>query len=314
MNLHAMRIFHAVAEAGSVTQAAAALLLSQPAVTAQLRNLERELGLALLQPHGRGIALTDAGAKLAEQAKRLFRLERAIEEEMAALRLGRGGRLRIAATSLPARALLPGWLAGFKREHDGVEIELATGNAAFARQALLRYEADVALIGGGGGGREGAGELGGSEGVQAHDGIRQEWLLEDEFWFVVPGGHPLAGKQASLERLADEPFLVREPGSRARERLMALFIGRGLRQPRVGLQLSGWPETAQALKSGYGAAFASALEVREEVERGQLGRVIVPEVRAVNAIYLCTRTDDEPAPVAQAFAAWVRAALNGAGR
>jgi DNA-binding transcriptional LysR family regulator len=72
MNLHALRIFHKTAQLGSVTRAAEQLRMSQPAVTAQIRNLERDLDLVLLIPQGRGIALTEIGQSLADHANRLF--------------------------------------------------------------------------------------------------------------------------------------------------------------------------------------------------------------------------------------------------
>jgi len=79
MNLHALRLFYSVAETGSVTQAAKQLNISQPAVTSQIKKLEREIDCTLFVPKGRGILLTQSGAELAKQAKRLFSLEKEIE-------------------------------------------------------------------------------------------------------------------------------------------------------------------------------------------------------------------------------------------
>ncbi|MER2237696.1 MAG: LysR family transcriptional regulator [Psychrobacillus sp.] len=78
MNLHALRIFKVVAEFESVTKAANYLCLSQPAVTIQIRHLEKELDVALLQTRGRGIQLTEIGKVLAKEADKLFSLEASI--------------------------------------------------------------------------------------------------------------------------------------------------------------------------------------------------------------------------------------------
>ncbi|WP_320940426.1 LysR family transcriptional regulator, partial [Lysinibacillus capsici] len=75
MNLHALRLFTKVAELNSVSKAAQTLMISQPAVTIQIRNLEKELGLTLLEAKGRGISLTQNGTFLYKQAQRLFDLE-----------------------------------------------------------------------------------------------------------------------------------------------------------------------------------------------------------------------------------------------
>jgi DNA-binding transcriptional LysR family regulator len=79
MNMHTLKIFYHVARLGSVTQAAKILMISQPAVTIQIRKLEKELGLVLFTLRGRKIFLTDAGEMLSYEAKRLFALEQEIE-------------------------------------------------------------------------------------------------------------------------------------------------------------------------------------------------------------------------------------------
>src|ERR1700730_3703587 len=100
LNLHALRLFHHVAELGSVTKAAEQLNISQPAVTSQIKKLERELGLQLLSPQGRGILLTDAGTRLAIKSGRLFALERNIEQTIGDYKQGKAGRLLVVATYL----------------------------------------------------------------------------------------------------------------------------------------------------------------------------------------------------------------------
>ncbi|RKN85735.1 LysR family transcriptional regulator [Paenibacillus ginsengarvi] len=291
MNLHAFRMFYEVVEAGGVTKASERLRISQPAVTAQLRNLERELGLVLFRPHGRGLALTEAGELLAEQGRRLFSLERDIEREAERIRLGERGKLRIAATYLPANLLLPGWIASWKRRCPDVDIVLTTLNSQEAFESLLRYEADLAVVGGG-------------RALPA--GLGCVPLLHDELWFIVPGEHPLAGRKATLAELLAEPFVVREEGSSGREQLMALCQLHGVPAPHIGLQCSGTAETIRAVAAGYGAALASALEARESAERGEIGRVAVDGIRIGNPIGLYTRSGEPLAPVAGLFARFIQ--------
>ncbi|MDF2717441.1 MAG: transcriptional regulator [Paenibacillus sp.] len=286
MNLHAFRVFHEVAESGGVTKASDRLRISQPAVTAQLRNLERELGLVLFRAKGRGVALTEAGERLAEQGRRLFALEREIEREAERIRLGEQGRLRIAATYLPANMLLPRWIARYKREYPKVDIFLSTVNSSKAFDRLLHYEADLAVVGGG---------------RELPDGLAHKPLMQDELWFIVPGGHSLAGREASLQRLAAEPFVVREEGSSGRELLEALCRLHGVAMPEIGLQVSGTGETIRAVTAGYGAALASALEVRESIGRGEIARVSVEGIRLHNPIGLYTRSGETLPPFARMF-------------
>lgn len=286
MNLHALSVFRAVAHGGSVTRAAEALRISQPAVTAQIRNLENELGLSLIAPKGRGIGLTEAGELVAAQADRLFSLESEVERLIADYKEGRTGKLRIAATYLPANFLLPGWIAAFKSDYPDVRVILHTANTRQAMERLMRYEADLAVIGGG---------------AEPEAGIVRRILFEDPMWFVVPRGHRLADREASLAEILREPFVMREEGSRTREMLLALCRTANLKPPAAAVEWDGMNEAVRAVKAGYGVIFASAAEVREDVQRGDVARVFVREVEAVNPIAVYTREQETLSKPAEAL-------------
>jgi len=286
MNLHSLRLFLAAAQAGSVTRAAETLSISQPAVTVSIKRLEQELGVVLLAPSGRGILLTEVGRSLAAQADRLFRLEAEIERSVAAYKDGALGKLRIAATYLPANYLLPRMLARYKRAFEQVEVELISTNSKRAFELLEGFEADLAFIGGG---------------REAPPSIDSSVLLEDDMLFVVHAGHSLAGRSTSLQSLLREPFVIREEGSSSRERLFACCNMLGAGSPRIGLQVNGLSETVRAVKEGYGVTFVSALEVRDDLNRGELAVVDVPDVQVTNPIAVCTRKDEPLSPAARHF-------------
>lgn len=283
MNLHALRLFYYVAETGSVTKASAMLNISQPAVTSQIKKFEKELGLTLFNPSGRGISLTPFGTELAKQAGNLFTYEKRMEEFIEDYRQGRKGKLRIAATYLPANFLVPGWAARFKARHPGVEIEITTTNSQQAFEQLQRREADVAFYGGGA-----------KEKPEDVDWLE---LLEDELWFVVAPSHPFAGRTVSLPEMMREPFVMREEGSSTRARLVSLCSAYGLKPPRVTLQFSGLGEVIRSVMAGYGANFISSLAVRDYVEWKQLSRVHVEGIQLNNNIAVCTRKN-ETLPIA----------------
>ncbi|MEO3947360.1 LysR family transcriptional regulator [Gorillibacterium sp. CAU 1737] len=291
MNLHALRVFSAVAEKGGVTRAAEELRISQPAVTAQVRNLEKELGFPLLAPKGRGVLLTDGGVMVARSAKRLFALEREIEAGIREYKAGFSGVLRIVATYLPANLLLPEWLARYKQEHPEVEVVLTTVNSREAVEQLLNYDAEVAVYGGG---------------WEEQPGIEWEQLLEDELWFIVPNRHPYAGKEIPLVEMMKVPFILREEGSSTRERLFSLCRALNVNPPKVGLQFNGVSEALRAVIAGYGANFISSLAVKDYVERGEVSRVFVSGLTLMNPIAVCTRKQEPLSPVAEAFVRMVR--------
>lgn len=208
MNLHALRLFHVVASTGSVTRASELLNISQPAITAQIKKFEKEISLTLLMPLGRGIALTDAGEKLAVLARRLFAVEQQIEQFSQDYRDGAHGHIRLAATYLPAHFLIPAWIAKFKQQYEHVEMTINTTNSNDALQQLLNIEVDLAIYGG--------------LPEQYPDTIQTEELFRDELWFVVAPDHRYANQQVSLLEMMHEPFVMREKGSSTRERLFSL--------------------------------------------------------------------------------------------
>ncbi|MEJ8547806.1 LysR family transcriptional regulator [Brevibacillus borstelensis] len=287
MNLHALRIFVEVASKGNVTAAAASLSISQPAVSAQIRKLEAELGKQLLAPKGRGIVLTDEGQFLFSRARRIFDWEKELEAEWEQLKSGLRGKLRLASTFLPSLYLVPAWLAAFKRRYQQVDVEIRTGNSQQSLHRLLRHQADVAVI---------ANESWDDE------PIRREHIANVEYWFVVPRDHLLAGQEVPLQVLMREPFLLRENGSSTRERLFSLCREHGVAPPKVGLQYHGLVESVQSVKAGYGAMLAPEPAVSDLVRRGEIGRVRIAGVEIERPVYICTRMkDDEIGPVAARF-------------
>lgn len=281
MNLHALRLFHTIAAAGSVTRASELLNISQPAITAQIKKFEKELMLNLFKPQGRGISLTDAGEEMAVLAKRLFAVEHQIEQFAVNYRSGTIGSIRLAATYLPAHFLIPAWIAKFKQQFEQVEMNITTTNSSGALRQLLDVEVDIAIFGG--------------MAENYPDTIRTEELFQDELWFVVAPGHRYANQQITLTEMMKEPFVMREEGSSTRERLLSLCRTYNSAVPTISLQFNGLHEAITAVIAGYGANFVSSLVVRDYVERGELARVYVEGIDLKNTIAICTRKN-EPLP------------------
>src|SRR6266511_96453 len=121
LNLHHLRLFAAVAEKRSFTRAATALNLSQPAISKALGELERQVGLALVDRTGKVVRLTEAGEALYARARELFGIERAAEQEIRELRGLERGVLRVGASTTIATYLLPPLLGTFRSQHPRVE-------------------------------------------------------------------------------------------------------------------------------------------------------------------------------------------------
>ncbi|MED4292225.1 LysR family transcriptional regulator [Priestia megaterium] len=295
MNLHALRLFHTVAEKGNVTRAAEELKISQPAVTVQIKKLEKELGVTLLGTKGRGILLTPVGIQLAKQAKRLFSLESEIEIYIEQLKNGEVGKLRIVATYLPANFLIPNWIGKYKKKFPEVELELMTTNSQKAMSQLMNYEADIAFIGG----RREFNEL-----------INSTQLFEDEMLFVVNKNHKFASKNIPLSQIVKEPFVFREKGSSSREKLLSLCETHNVQRPSVSLKINGLNEAIRTVIEGYGVTFVSSLEANEYIKRQELAIVNVNEMNLKNPISICTRHKDILSTNVQDFIKIVKSSIN----
>jgi DNA-binding transcriptional LysR family regulator len=145
MNLHTLRIFTNVAKLGSITEAANLLHISQPAVTAQIRKLEREIGVKLITGKGRGIQLTSEGEFLYEQGLRLFHLEEQIDEKLKIF-LEKTEKVQIASNYIAMNYILPPIIAGYKLENPDVDVYVSLGNVVSVERRLLNYESDLGFV------------------------------------------------------------------------------------------------------------------------------------------------------------------------
>src|SRR5262249_49572490 len=140
MNLNHLAIFHAVAQTGSMTLGAERLDISQPAVSKQVQELERVLGVHLFDRIGRRVHLSQAGEILADYARRLFALAHEAEEALAEVSAGGRGRLVIGASTSIGSYLLPGVLAEFSRRHPKIELLVEIQNTEQVHHRLAWNE------------------------------------------------------------------------------------------------------------------------------------------------------------------------------
>src|SRR5688500_15802364 len=201
LNLNHLAVFHAVAEAGSVTAGAERLMVSQPAVSKQLKDMQRSLRTTLLERHGRGVRLTAAGEVLAGYARRIFALREEAEAALADLHALRGGTLSVGTGPVIGTYLLPEVLVYFRQRFPGVRVRVETAGAEALRARLEEDGLDLVL----------ADEAVGS------DAIERRTFANDPLVPIAPPRHPLARRRKlSLAELCREPFVAGEPNSPTR--------------------------------------------------------------------------------------------------
>jgi DNA-binding transcriptional LysR family regulator len=251
------------------------------------------LGVPLIDHVGKRIQLTEAGQDLYLRATRILGLAFEAVDAMADLRHGRRGRLRVVATTTVGIYIVPSLLGAYHRRHPGVEIKLEVANWERTCERLFAGEADVAVAG-----------------PHPQPGLHMEPFMDDELVVIAAPYHPLAGRRGvTLEELAVEPMLVREPGSGTRASVEKLFADRGL-QPRRAMELSRNGAIKQVAKEGLGVAVISRAALSLELQAGALTVLDVecfPIVRAWNVI---TRAGYTVPPAVTAFCAELRVGRN----
>jgi DNA-binding transcriptional LysR family regulator len=257
-DLDALELLVAVAETGSLGQAAARQEISQPSASARMRTLERRLGVQLLVRSTSGSRLTSAGLVVTDWARAVLDQAHALVEGAAVLSARRRGRLRVTASLTIAEHLVPGWLVALRDVDSSVHVELNVANSTHVIQRLRAGEADLGFI----------------EGRGAPRDLHSRAVARDRLVVVVAPGHPWARKRRPLRpvELAATPLLLREAGSGTRETLEAALAGHGgVAEP--ALELGATAPLRAAAVSGTAPAVLSALAVADEIAAGRLVEV-----------------------------------------
>ena len=262
LNFNLLRSFLAVADAGSVSGASRAGFTSQPALSKAIRELEKQVGLPLLERSSRGVITTEAGALLHEHARALFALESQTETALTALRDLDGGTLRIGATTTLASYILPPLLGAFRQKHPRITLRLERDNSRGIEAKLADYALDVAFI----------------EGLPAHPNLRAQAWREDEVVLICAPNHPLCARELAWPAdLKNESWIVRERGSGTRE-----WVERALKPfdlpPPNAWEIGSAEAIKSAVAAGLGIAFVSRAAARDQIALGKLRVLRVAEI------------------------------------
>jgi len=291
MNLHHLRIFYTVAQRRSVTAAAADLLLSQPAVSLQLKALERELGLPLFQRGGPKLRLTQAGEVLHRAAVSMLHAKDAAERAITELRDGTRGRLVLGAGTTGGMYVLPRIVQAYKAAWPETEIQFQVGTTDQLLERLVQNVIDMALVGG----------------PVEDRRLLVEPICSDELVLIASPSHPITtlGK-VTLKDLGGMPFIVPEAGSRTRQ-----LVERKLREAGVpmaiAMQLPGTEGVKRAVEGGLGVGMVSRYSVENECLVGVLKRVPLEGFQVRRAMALVSRVQKYSSPVAVRFREFARA-------
>jgi len=285
LNLTHLAAFHAVAEAGSVTLGAERLLVSQPAVSKQVKLLEREVGAKLFDRTATGVRPTDAGRLLADYARRIFSLAAEAEAAMSDQSGLRRGSLSVGAGPTLGTYLLPRALVYFRQRFPAIRLHTEVARAHLLRAALLDGAMDMAVT---------------NADVHWPD-VEARAFMTDELVAIAPPSHPLARRRrVTPEQLCREPFVVRETGSQTQSLVERTLAGHGHALDAV-LALGSTEAVKEAVAEGLGVAMVSKLAVESDVARKRLAVLRVKGLSIRRPVYLLRARGRQESKAAHAF-------------
>jgi DNA-binding transcriptional LysR family regulator len=277
-----LRAFAAFARRHSFSGAAQDLHVSQPVVSKHIADIERHLGVPLIERRGRKSTLTAAGEFLADHVLRseaiLAQAARGVRE----FRTPRTGSLAIVAAGVSGTYLLPEVIAQFKQAHPGIRVALELGTSARAVEVLRSHRAELGVVGG----------------FVAAPEIEAEPLLENEM--IVVGPPRLAKRRLSRDELAELTWISREEGSAGRALVEAAFADLGI-TPKRRLELPSWEAIKLMVRRGYGVAACSRFAVEEELRTGLLAVIPLRGWKVRNTMSIIRVRDAALTPAAQQF-------------
>ena len=302
MELRQLEYLVAVVEEANFTRAAARLHVAQPGVSAQIRQLERELGHVLLDRSTRTVRPTEAGAAILPHARAALEAiasARVAVDELAGLLRGHvsvgtiAARGPIATIAGSGPSDLAGWLAEFHRSHPGVEITLAEDNADRLIDRLRTGRLDVALIGLAGG---------------TPPGLAVAVVTERVLVAVAGEDHALANRgSVRLDELTGYPLITLPVGSGIRTALDAGFAAAGL-QPRIAFEASDPAVLTRLVGSGLGVAVLPAAETGAAPPSG-LREVAITDPQMRARLALAWRADAPAGPAATALVRYITSGI-----
>lgn len=289
MNLKQLEVFLAVVESSSFSRGAEATFITQSTVSQHISALEQEMGIRLLDRTARGALPTEAGKILLNHARRIVAEMRGIPPAINRFKGLEDVSLTVGASNIPGDYMIPEALPSLLRRFPRLAITVLQGDSRDVLEKIAREEVEIGVVGG----------------RFSNDVHTFTPLGRDRIILIAGQGHPWYGRvSVALEELRGQPLISREQGSgtekTVREALSA--VGFDPDYLNVKVTLGSNEGVKHAVANCIGITFISELSVRNELERGELFALKIPELEITRQFYLACRSGRELSPAATAFA------------
>ncbi|MDB9476358.1 LysR family transcriptional regulator [Dolichospermum circinale] len=289
--LDQLRILKAIAQEGSFKRAADSLYVSQPAVSLQVQNLERQLDVPIFDRGGRRAQLTEAGHLLLSYGEKILSLCqetcRAIED----LQNLQGGTLIVGASQTTGTYLLPKMIGLFRQKYPDVAVQLHVHSTRRTAWSVANGQIDLAIIGG-----EIPAELG--------ESLKTIPYAEDELALILPTSHPFAKLETiQKEDLYKLQFIALDSQSTIRKVIDQVLARCNIdtRRFKLEMELNSIEAIKNAVQSGLGAAFVSTSAIAKELQMGVLHQALIQDVVVKRTLWLIFNPSRYRSKAAEAF-------------
>ncbi len=289
--LDQLRILKAISAEGSFKRAADSLFVSQPAISLQVQNLERQLDVPLFDRGGRRAQLTEAGHLLLSYGEKILGLCqetcRAIED----LQNLQGGTLIIGASQTTGTYLLPRMIGMFRKRYPDVAVQLHVHSTRRTAWSVANGQVDVAIVGG-------------EVPTELQDSLKVQSYAEDELALIVPTSHAMA-KLNTIHKddLYKLQFITLDSQSTIRKVIDQVLTRYEIdtRRLKVEMELNSIEAIKNAVQAGLGAAFVSISAIEKELQMGVLHRVTIDEVQVKRMLWVMVNPNRYRSKAAEAF-------------
>lgn len=287
--LKQLRLVALAAAGGSYAKAAQELNLSPPAVTAQMKALEDDLGVPVFERIAGRLRPTAAGNELIAASQRVFQALADAERAISALKSPDAGSVVVGVVST-AKYFAPMALAAFRKRRPGIELKLVIGNRSDIIAGLVSLDFDLAVMG------------------RPPDALDAETRVigNHPHGVIAPVAHRLVRRRRlSPHDLAKEAFLVREEGSGTRILMERVFEAAGAPAPPIAMEIGSNETIKQAVMAGLGLSFISAHTVAAEVADGRLAMLDVEGLPVMRQWLVVRAREKRLLPAAEALQAFL---------
>ena len=275
MNLQQLITFSTVISEGSMTAAAEKLYLTQPAVSQQIRNLEDEMGVNLLDRGSRHAKPTVQGQLLYDYAKRIIALTQQAQVAIQTMGEGVRGDLRIGTLNSLGLQLISPAIGTFMKHNSKISVSLIYHDGAEVFRALTSGELDVAIL------PDVGTEYGGET-----KGLKSRPLMKDEMWLVASGRDATVPDEATVADLATRPYMRLTERYEGFEKILKTACDREGVKLKPAFETNNVGTLKRVIESGLGWGFLPSHAIRKQVRMGRLTKVDIADVQhAVNVYY-----------------------------